>query len=36
MLNVKADVVVGPILNNMAKKAGVVYTGTAGDGASAL
>ncbi|NLV88096.1 MAG: NAD(P)-dependent oxidoreductase [Tissierellia bacterium] len=31
MLNVEADVVVGPILNNMAKKAGVVYTGTAGD-----
>ncbi|WP_313758946.1 NAD(P)-dependent oxidoreductase [Tissierella sp.] len=31
MLNVEADVVVGPILNKMAKKAGVVYTGTAGD-----
>ncbi|WP_353097559.1 NAD(P)-dependent oxidoreductase [Tissierella praeacuta] len=31
MLNVEADVVVGPILNRMAKKAGIVYTGTAGD-----
>lgn len=31
MLNVEADVVVGPILNKMAKEAGVVYTGTAGD-----
>lgn len=31
MLNVEADVVVGPILNKMAKNAGVVYTGTAGD-----
>ncbi len=31
MLNVEAEVVVGPILNKMAKKAGVVYTGTAGD-----
>ncbi|MBU5257465.1 NAD(P)H-dependent oxidoreductase [Tissierella praeacuta] len=31
MLNVEADVVVGPILNKMAKKVGVVYTGTAGD-----
>lgn len=31
MLNIEADVVVGPILNKMAKKAGVVYTGTAGD-----
>lgn len=31
MLNIEADVVVGPILNKMAKSAGVVYTGTAGD-----
>lgn len=31
MLNVEADVVVGPILNKMAKDAGVIYTGTAGD-----
>lgn len=31
MLNVEADVVVGPILNKLAKSAGVVYTGTAGD-----
>lgn len=31
MLNIEADVVVGPILNKMAEKAGVVYTGTAGD-----
>ncbi|MBW4829271.1 MAG: NAD(P)-dependent oxidoreductase [Clostridiaceae bacterium] len=31
MLNVESDVVVGPILNKMAKNAGVVYTGTAGD-----
>lgn len=31
MLNVEADVVVGPILNKMSKEAGVVYTGTAGD-----
>ncbi|MBC8587991.1 NAD(P)H-dependent oxidoreductase [Paratissierella segnis] len=31
MLNVEADVVVGPILNKLAKNAGVVYTGTAGD-----
>jgi len=31
MLNIEADVVVGPILNKMAKKAGVVYSGTAGD-----
>lgn len=31
MLNVEADVVVGPILNKMAKKAGVVYSGSAGD-----
>lgn len=31
MLNVEADVVVGPILNKLARNAGVVYTGTAGD-----
>ncbi|WFA07706.1 NAD(P)-dependent oxidoreductase [Tissierella sp. Yu-01] len=31
MLNVEADIVVGPILNRLAKSAGVVYTGTAGD-----
>ncbi|MDR7871470.1 MAG: NAD(P)-dependent oxidoreductase [Tissierellaceae bacterium] len=31
MVNVEADVTVGPILNKLAKSAGVVYTGTAGD-----
>lgn len=31
MLNVETDVVIGPILNKLAKNAGVVYTGTAGD-----
>lgn len=31
MLNVEADMVVGPILSKLAKNAGVVYTGTAGD-----
>lgn len=31
LLNVEADVVVGPILSKMAKNAGVVYSGTAGD-----
>ncbi len=31
MLNVEADVVVGPILSKMAKNSGVIYTGTAGD-----
>lgn len=31
MLNVEADIVVGPILNKLAQNAGVVYTGTAGD-----
>lgn len=31
MLNVEADVVVGPILNKMARENGVVYSGTAGD-----
>ena len=31
MLNVEADVTVGPLLSRMAGAAGVVYTGTAGD-----
>ncbi len=31
MVNVEADVTVGPILNKLAKNAGVIYTGTAGD-----
>ena len=31
MVNVEADVTVGPILNKLAKSAGVIYTGTAGD-----
>lgn len=31
MLNVEADVVVGPYLSKMAKEVGVVYTGSAGD-----
>ena len=31
MLNIESDVVVGPILNKMAKEKGLVYTGTAGD-----
>lgn len=31
MLNVEADAVIGPILSKLAKDAGVVYTGTAGD-----
>lgn len=31
MVNIEADVTVGPILNKLAKNAGVVYTGTAGD-----
>jgi predicted homoserine dehydrogenase-like protein len=31
MLNVEADVTVGPYLSRMAKSQGVVYTGTAGD-----
>lgn len=31
MLNIEADVVVGPLLNKLAENAGVVYTGTAGD-----
>ena len=31
MLNVESDVVAGPYLNKLAKKTGVVYTGSAGD-----
>ena len=31
MMNVEADITVGPILNKLAKQAGVVYTLTAGD-----
>ena len=31
MLNVETDVVIGPMLTKMAKAAGVVYTGSAGD-----
>ncbi len=31
MVNIEADVTVGPILSKFAKSAGVVYTGTAGD-----
>jgi len=31
MLNVETDVVVGPLLNKMAKQEGVIYTGSAGD-----
>ena len=31
MVNIEADVTVGPILNKLAKNAGVIYTGTAGD-----
>ncbi len=31
MVNIEADVTVGPILAKLAKSAGVVYTGTAGD-----
>ena len=31
MVNIEADVTVGPILNKLAKSAGVIYTGTAGD-----
>ncbi|MDO4594377.1 MAG: SAF domain-containing protein [Tissierellia bacterium] len=36
MLNVECDAVVGPILHDMAKKAGVVYTGSAGDEPGAI
>ncbi len=31
MLNVEADVVVGPLLHQMAQKEGVIYSGSAGD-----
>ena len=31
MVNVEADITIGPILNKLAKEAGVIYTGTAGD-----
>ena len=36
LLNVECDAVVGPILNEMAKKKGVVYTGSAGDEPGAI
>lgn len=36
MLNVECDAVVGPILNMVAKKNGVVYTGSAGDEPGAI
>ncbi len=36
MLNVEADVTVGPLLKSMADAAGVVYTGTAGDEPGAI
>jgi len=36
MMNVEADVVIGPILNKLANKAGVTYTGAAGDEPAAL
>lgn len=36
MLNVEADVTIGPILNRMARSAGVVYTGSAGDEPGAI
>jgi len=36
MMNVEADVVIGPILNKMAKKSGVTYTGAAGDEPAAI
>lgn len=31
VLNVEADVVIGPLLHKMAREKGVIYTGTAGD-----
>ncbi|MCB6567802.1 hypothetical protein LI169_22380, partial [Desulfovibrio desulfuricans] len=31
MLNVETDVVIGPLLDKMAKDNGVIYTGSAGD-----
>ncbi len=36
MMNVEADVCVGPILKNLADSAGVVYTGAAGDEPAAI
>lgn len=36
MLNVECDAVVGPILNDIAKRKGVVYTGSAGDEPGAI
>ncbi len=36
MLNAEADVTVGPILGRMARSAGVVYTGSAGDEPGAI
>jgi predicted homoserine dehydrogenase-like protein len=36
MLNVETDVTVGPILEQMARSAGVVYTGSAGDEPGAI
>lgn len=36
MLNVEADVTIGPILSQMARGAGVVYTGSAGDEPGAI
>lgn len=36
MLNVEADVTVGPILKKMADSAGIVYTGSAGDEPGAI
>lgn len=36
MLNVEADVTVGPILNKLAQSSGVVYTGAAGDEPAAI
>jgi len=36
MLNVEADVTIGPILGRIAKSAGVVYTGSAGDEPGAI
>ena len=36
MLNVEADITIGPILNRMARSAGVVYTSSAGDEPGAI
>lgn len=35
-LNVESDIVIGPLLTKMARKAGVVYTGSAGDEPAAV